>query len=277
MRIGGPIFTGFNSPEEWIKQVSLAGYTASYNPVNYDASDHIIAEYAQAALENDIVIAEVGAWSNPLSINKEEADKSLVHCIKSLELAEKLGARCCVNIAGSRGLKWDGPAKEDLSEETKDMIVKVVRKIIDAVSPEKTFYTLETMPWMYPDSADSYGTLLGMINRPAFAVHFDPVNLINTPWRFFYNDLVVSDFINKLGVYIKSCHIKDITLRDNLTVHLDEVRAGEGGMDYIKMFSEIAKLGDIPIMLEHLPDENNYQLAFEHLRKVIFENNIGTK
>ena len=71
-------------------------------------------------------------------------------------MADEIGARCCVNIAGSRGAKWDGPHPADLTPETFDLIVQSVREIIDAVKPTRAFYTLETMPWMYPDSADSY-------------------------------------------------------------------------------------------------------------------------
>ena len=40
-----------------------------------------------------------------------------------------------------------------------------VGQIIDAVKPSRTFYTLEPMPWMYPDSAESYAGLIKS-NRP---------------------------------------------------------------------------------------------------------------
>jgi len=46
--------------------------------------------------------------------------------------------------------------------------------IIDAVQPTRTFYTLETMPWMYPDSPQSYLRLLQAVDRRQFAVHFAP-------------------------------------------------------------------------------------------------------
>jgi hypothetical protein len=41
------------------------------------------------------------------------------------------------------------------------MVVAVVRDIMDAVKPTRAFYTLETMPWMYPDCAGM--RLLGQI------------------------------------------------------------------------------------------------------------------
>jgi len=63
----------------------------------------------------------------------------------------------------------------------------------------RTVYTLETMPWMYPDSADSYLALLRAIDRPgAFGVHLDPVNLVNSPERFFRNADLLRDCFAKL-------------------------------------------------------------------------------
>ena len=136
------------------------------------------------------------------------------------------------------------------------MIVQTVREIIDAVKPIRTFYTLETMPWMYPDSADSYLELIRAIDRERFAVHLDVVNLICSPQRYFANAALIRECVAKLGPQIKSCHAKDIALADRLTVHLDEVRPGLGGLDYRALLRELNGLDpDLPLMLEHLPNE----------------------
>ena len=173
MRLGGPIFKKTNSPETWAKAVVAAGYKAAYCPIATDADNPTIQAYRQAAQQADITIAEVGAWNNPLSRNKAAAEEALETCKDSLELADKIGARCCVNISGSRGDTWDGPDPANLTDETFDMVVSTVRDIIDSVKPSRTFYTLELMPWMFPNSADSYCRLIQAIDREEFAVHFD--------------------------------------------------------------------------------------------------------
>jgi len=50
-------------------------------------------------------------------------------------------------------------------------------------------------------------------------------------------------------------------MRDQLTVHLDEVRPGLGALDYKVFLQELSRLHrDVPLILEHLaPDE--YPLA----------------
>ena len=269
MRLGGPIFGDTSTPELWVTAVRSQGYRAAYCPIDAAADDARVRAYAEAAAEADIVIAEVGAWSNPLSLNAHTRRDAIALCQKQLGLADRIGARCCVNIAGSRGEQWDGPHPDNLTPETFDLIVETVREIIDVVQPTRTFYTLETMPWAYPDDANSYLELIKAIDRPAFAVHFDPVNLISSPQRYYGNKAFLRECFAKLGPWIKSCHAKDILLAPRLTVHLDEVRPGLGHLDYAAFLSELRLLdAEIPLLLEHLPESAEYVLAAEYIRSV---------
>jgi len=277
MRLGGPILEIHPDPDAWIQALRKRGYRAAYCPLApHERDEDKIRAYARAAGAADIVIAEVGTWSNPLSADAEERTAALETCKQGLALADRIGARCCVNIAGSRGRRWDGPDPRNLTEATFDQIVETVREIIDAVKPKRTFYTLETMPWIYPDSPEAYLRLLRSIDRERFAVHLDPVNLVNSPARYFQNARLIRECFEKLGPYIKSCHAKDIRLAERLTVHLDEARPGTGGLDYRVLLQELARLDeDVPLMLEHLPSEQDYVFAAEYIRTVARE--LGLK
>jgi sugar phosphate isomerase/epimerase len=269
MRLGGPIFEKCPDPETWTQAVRRAGYRAAYCPVAPTAADDVVQAYARAAAAADVVIGEVGAWSNPLSPDEATRQAARQTCVAGLALAERIGARCCVNIAGSRGAKWDGPCPLDLAPDTFDLIVEMVRTTIDAVKPRRTFYTLETMPWMLPDSAAAYLRLLKAIDRKAFAVHLDPVNLVNTPALAFDTATLLRDCFATLGPHIRSCHAKDIRLDPKLTVHLDEVRPGLGTLDYAVYLRELSRLEpDVPLLIEHLPNEAEFILAAEHIRSV---------
>jgi sugar phosphate isomerase/epimerase len=256
--------------------VQAKGYRAAYAPVGLDADSATIAAYRRAAEAADILIAEVGAWSNPLDTDPVARQAAMDKCIASLRLADALGARCCVNIAGSRGVRWDGPHRDNLSDETFDLIVNTVQEIIDTVQPTQAAYTLETMPWVLPDSVASYENLLNAINRSGFGVHFDPVNLINSPARYFYNADLIREFVAELGVYIRSVHIKDILLREKLTTHLDEVAPGDGGLALDVLLRSLSRLErDLPLMLEHLPDDAAYDAAAAHVRRVAAQEGIA--
>jgi sugar phosphate isomerase/epimerase len=270
MRLGAPVFGGIAGPDEWIAALKTRGYRAAYCPVDEKAGDSVVAAYQKAAAGAGIVIAEVGAWSNPISADEAIRREAMKLCRERLALADRIGARCCVNIAGSRNpANWDGPHAENYSKDTFDLIVESVRGIIDAVKPTRTFYTLEPMPWVPPDSADGYLELLSAIDRPRFAVHFDPVNIISSPDRFYRNGDLIGNFIAKLGPRIMSCHAKDIALSTKLTVHLDEVRHGLGGMDYRVYLKELSSLDpDLPLLVEHLEKEEDYRLAVDYIRGV---------
>ena len=271
MRLGGPLPQSYSDPDSWIAAVKERGYRAAYCPVQQ--RDNMVEAYAQAARNADVLIAEVGAWSNPLSSDEHERRKAINYCQQRLALADDIDARCCVNIAGSRGRVWDGPHPENLTHETFDLIVETVRTIIDSVKPLRTFYTLETMPWLYPDSTDSYEKLLRAVDRRQFAVHFDPVNLVNSPGRYYHNGALIREFVSRLGPSIKSCHAKDIVLAEgHLPVHLDECRPGLGTLDYRVLLQELQRVdADMPLMLEHLAREEEYALGAEYVRSIAQE------
>lgn len=272
MRFGAPVFDDCSTPELWVQAVQKQGYRAALCPVSLQTPDDEVRLWGSAAAKADIAIAEVGAWSNPLSPDAEERRRSIEKCTASLDLAERLGARCCVNIAGSRSTQWDGPHPDNMSEETFDMIVESVRGIIDSVRPKRAFYVLETMPWIFPDSPDNYLRLLHAIDRPMLGVHLDPANMMNSPQRFFRNADFIRECFAKLGPYVRSCHGKDTVLATKLTVHLDEVRPGLGALDYHVFLSELNKIDpDATLLLEHLPNENEYSMAAQYVRSVAQE------
>jgi sugar phosphate isomerase/epimerase len=270
IRFGGPVFEKYNSPEDWVIALKKLGYRAAYCPVSPGAAHELIKAYKDFALKNDIMISEVGAWSNPISPDQDTAAKAIQKCIESLVLAEEIGASCCVNISGSRNPKnWAGPHKDNLTDSTFDLIVETTRKIIDTVKPTHTFFVLEAMPWAYPDSADSYLKLIKAIDRKPFGVHLDPVNLVTSPQIYYRNGEMISDCFRKLGSYIRSCHAKDITLReDNYIPQLDEIIAGKGNLDYSVFLTELAKLKDVPLMMEHLNTTEEYVQAAKYIRSV---------
>ena len=268
MRLGAPLFKPSDDPDSWISALAYHGYTAAFCPLK-DLNDPNLAQaYADAATQNNIVIAEVGAFgNNPISPDDSIRKQGIENCQNKLALADAIGARCCVNTSGSRAEGWASPHADNYAPETFDLIVESVRTIIDAVNPTRSFYAIEMMPYMLPDSPESNLDLIKAVDRKQFAVHFDPVNIVNSPHRYYNNGALIRDCFKILGPYIKSCHAKDILLHDKLTTHLDEVRPGLGNLDYTTFLHEIDKLdSDMPLMIEHLKGEEEYAKAAEHIR-----------
>jgi sugar phosphate isomerase/epimerase len=266
MRLGAPIFTKTADPIAWARAHRDAGYSAAYAP-DGQIDDDLARRFEAAAAEYDLVIAEVGAWSNTISADPAEAHKAIERCTERLAFADRIGALCCVNIAGSRGERWDGPHPDNLSPATFDLIVEVVRKIIDAVKPKRACYSLETMPWVFPDSPENYLALVNAIDRKMFAVHLDPVNMINCPARAYRTGDFLRECFHLLGPHIRSIHAKDIKFTQHLTLHLDECGPGQGFLDYPTLLQEMSRLDpNVPMLVEHLATPEQYNTAVNFIR-----------
>ena len=257
MRLGASLETRSDDPEQIARAYVDAGYAAAVcPPVSLD-QPHRIRAIRDAFARHDVMLAEVGVWNNMLDPDPAQRAANLEANVRALALADEVGAACCVNVAGSfHPTSWDGPHPRNVSQEAFELTVQNVRWIIDAVDPKRALYTLETMPWVIPDSPDSYLRLIEAVDHPMFGVHLDPVNMINCPSRYYDNAGFLRECFAKLGPWIVSCHAKDIRLHDRLTVHLDETRPGLGALDYTVFLQELDHLpGDVPLLLEHLPQE----------------------
>jgi len=267
MRLTGVIHFDELTPDIWVRANLERGYRAAICAIDGDVSDDTVRAYRDAAGAANLPIAEVGVWRNTIGPDPAANEAAIAYAIKQLDLADRLGARCCVNGPGSRHIDGYGPHPDNLTAETFDMIVETTRRIIDAVNPTRTYFTLEAMPWIAPHSPESYLDLIAAIDRPHLGVHLDPVNMINSIERYYNNAGFIRHCFAVLGPHIRSCHAKDILIRTPLTLHLDECRPGLGVIDWATYIREIDKVDiDMPLVIEHLSSDDEYRMAAEHIR-----------
>ncbi len=267
VRRGAPIFEKTNDPEKMALAHKKLGYRAAYCPeVKLEDADRINA-IAEAFAKQDIVIAEVGRWCNMLEADPGKRKHNIENVTNGLALAEAIGARCCVDIAGSFNPEsWFGPHPKNLSQEFFDAAVENARAVVDAVKPKRAKFAYEMMGWSLPDSVDSYVKLIKAVDREGFGVHLDPCNIINCPERFYRNADVLNECFDKLGSDIVSCHAKDLTWDIEMNVHFREVRPGMGSVDYSVYLKRLGELPQQPpLMIEHLPNAEEYDAARNYL------------
>jgi sugar phosphate isomerase/epimerase len=263
LRLGGPLFEKSDDPEVLARAHRAKGYRAAYCPKLSVADADRIKDTERAFARNDVAIAEVGRWVNLLDADPDKRRQNLATVTDGLALADAIGARCCVDIAGSfSSTSWFGPHPDNLTRRFFDAAVENARKIIDAVKPTRTVFTYEMMAWSLPDSPDACLRMIEAVDRKAFAVHLDPCNLINSPERNYRSSDVIRECYAKLGPRIASVHAKDLAWDVEYAVHFREVRIGLGTIDYGVFLAEHAKHApDVPLMLEHLPNEAEYDAA----------------
>lgn len=257
------------TPEEWAAKHVALGLKSVVFPVDYLAGEEKILAYKKAADEAGLLIAEVGVWRNTLAKDLCERQKWIDYAVNQLKMADRIGARCCVNVVGTPyGPRWDGGYKDNFSEELWKMAVKMIQQIIDEAKPVNTKFSIESMPWMIPSSPDEYVKLMDDVNRNEFGAHLDVVNMITSPKRYFFNDEFLKECFSKLKGKICSCHLKDVRLKEEYTFQLEECACGNGNLN-IELFAELATNSDqkMPMIIEHLTSDEEYIKSVEYVKK----------
>ena len=269
LRLGGPVFVQSTDPAVLAQAHRDLGYRAAYAPANLSVTDtDTITAWVKEFARRDVTIAEVGAWKNMLDPDPEKRRSNMTYVTERLALAEQLGARNCVDIAGSYNPEsWFGQNPQNLSQDFVDATVENCRKLIDAVKPKRTAFSIEMMPWSFPSGPDEYLRLVKAVDRKAFGVHLDVCNTMNSPERFYHNAAGIRECFAKLGPWIKSCHAKDLNWGPGYQVNLQEVVPGTGLIDYKTYLTELSRLGtDAPLMLEHLHSEEDYNQGRQYIQ-----------
>ena len=271
MRLGGPIFIKSSDPAAQAQAHLDLGYRAAYAPNDLTVQDHdrvtaIVNEFGK----RDVVIAEVGAWKNMLDPDADKRRANLTYVTERLALAEALGARNCVDIAGSfNPAVWFGQDPKNLSTAFFDATVENCRKVIDGVKPSRAKFTIEMMPWSLPSTPQDYVRLIRGVDRKAFGVHLDVCNTMSSPERLYKNAEVIEECFRTLGQWIVSCHAKDLQWGPGYQVNIQEVIPGTGVIDYKTYLRELSKMPvDAPLMLEHLHGEEEYTKGRQYIQGV---------
>jgi len=292
IRLGGPVYLSeeeksagageshgaqASDVELLVRKHKEKGFRAAYAPSVRIGNADRIREVRNAFAAADIMIAEVGYWQNLLDPDADKAKQHRDAMLDSLALAEELGARCAVDILGSYSAE-SGTHHDvrNLSQDAFDAAVELARFFIDSVKPKRTFFAYEIFPFNVVDSPEALRALIDAVDRTQFGVHMDLVNLINCPRAYYDSAGVIRRCVELFPDRIASAHAKDVDMESPaVSVILREVRPGLGGLDiaaYLRALHELPH--EVPLMMEHLTSEDEYDKAGAHIRAVAAEQGI---
>jgi sugar phosphate isomerase/epimerase len=267
VRLGAPIFLKSDDPAALAHEHRRLGYTAAQcPPVTISDTARIEAIRKAYAAEN-LILAEVGAWVNILDPDPDKRRKNMDYAIERMALADAIGARCCVDTAGSFVSQGSADPR-NVSKEFFDATVENCRKIVDTVKPKRSRFTIEMMFASLPDGADSYVELLKAVDRKEFGVHMDVCNVLNSPTKYYNSGAVIDELFRKLGPSVVSCHAKDLRIAAFRSLQFVEVVPGRGIVDYKAYLRNLAQTPlQAPLMMEHFANDDEYQEGARYIRK----------
>ncbi|MBR3107567.1 MAG: TIM barrel protein [Clostridia bacterium] len=269
MLLGGTVAGRYSTPEEWEQLLAKSRFKAVTAPFNCQTPEAEIERYVSAARRQGVVIAEAGVWRNLFDPDPDKATANMNYAKGQLAMADAWGIPCCVNIVGTESsVSWDAADKSNFTPETYERIIACIREIIDSVKPDRAYYCIEPMPWMVPDSPETYLRLIQDVDRKQFGAHMDFVNMINCPRRYLDAEGFIDECFRTLGPFIKSTHLKDTRMHPtHLTTVLEECSPGEGDLNFENVLTIMNRYlpYDAPVLLEHMQTFEEYDRAYAYV------------
>ena len=276
---------GSESPEEMIKRKREAGYTAvkgARHPGGnvgepwHSMNDSERREVIAACKKYDVVIYEVGGYTNLIHPEPERLSKNLAGLAHCIEVAESVNCLMVGTIAGSRDpVNFFNVHPDNWTDETMKLLVKSVKQVIKDTAGMKAVIGMEAQVTTIIDGPKAHRRLIEDVGDDRIKVNFDPVNMMSLA-RYYHTTEFLNECFDILGEDIVGCHAKDTYIwPDKQTVHVQEVCPGKGVMDYETYLVRMSRLSwPRALEPEHIADEE-YPEAKAYIEKIAAK--VGVK
>ena len=207
VRLGSPLPQTWDSPDGWIALLRERGFRAAYWPLADDADRGRASTRTRPRRRRRTSDRRDRRLEQPAQPRRRRrAPPRSSAASARLALADRVG-RALLREPRRLASPTSGTARipDNLSRDTFALIVDSVREIVDAVEPRRTYYTLEPMPWTCcPTRPTATSSCWRRSTGERFAVHLDPINMINTPAKFYDNAGFLRECFAKLGPHVSA-------------------------------------------------------------------------
>jgi len=169
------------------------------------------------------------------------------------------------------------PHRDNYAPDAEDRLVKSLGEIAQACEVHGLPMALECHVTTTLNSPQTVRRVIERVGSPWVKVNIDAVNFVCDFATAFDTTPMLNDLFAQLGQYAAAMHIKDVTVGDDLVVHIDETVPGRGLMDFDTLFRQFERvLPDGYGLVEHLP-EDQIPEALAFVRAKLTELNIPIK
>jgi sugar phosphate isomerase/epimerase len=192
-----------------------------------------------------------GYWQCLIHPDEAQRGEAVRTLQAALRVAGWLGARGIDTGPGSMNSRgpWF-PHPDNWTAWAREQLVKSLKECAPVAEECGVFLSLEGHQLVTLDTAETMRAVLDEVNSPMVKCDFDPVNWI-TLQTIFATGPAVAAMVATLGPQIVSAHAKDVAIQDRLVVHIDNIAAGTGILDYPTFLRLIEDLDpSYPVIVE---------------------------
>lgn len=224
-----------------------------------------LRERAQAL---GVVLGEAGLWANLMTDDTEKRAQRIAKARNLLRKADLAGVRCVVTLVGTKDPSDHSLAPHPYlyTEAAKHEFREICLRILDGLELRTVGFAIE--PWhnTFFYQPEEIREFIDCVGHPRFGLHLDQMNMVNQQ-SFYHTTELINRTFDLLADKVFSVHLKDLRCDFNhLFLKWDEVRIGEGVLDYATYLRRLAQLpADTPCYCEHFRDEGDYAICFARL------------
>lgn len=265
----------FTETIKGFKEKNFSGLVT--NSAYLDAiKDSELTELNAALKTYDVVIFEVGAYTNLIHPDKAVRDKNLKSLCHAIEDADKVNCLQIGTIAGSLDpVNFFNVHPKNWTQETWNLLVAGCKQVLRDTSGMKAALGMEAQVTTCIDGPKAHKRLIDDVGSPRLAVNLDPVNMIHLQ-NYYHTTELLNECFDTLGESILGAHAKDTYIwPDKQTVHIQEVASGRGVLDYETYLIRLSRMKWPRTLLpEHVAPEELIE-ASEYIKKVAAK--VGVK
>ncbi len=268
---------------EMVGNIRKAGYTSAGSHTSIGtknpwltARDSVIKELHDALESFDVTVFDVMVWTNLIHPDSNTRQNNLRYVTENIEAAERLGCPMVTMVTGSCDPDYYIASHPDnWSDTTWKLTLRSIGQLLDDTAGMNASLGIEAVVTTNIDSPAAHKQLMDDIGDPRCKVCLDPTNMLSLP-TFYHTTELLDDCFDTLGENILGCHAKDdIIERDRMLLHITEVPAGMGIMDYETYLVRLSRMKwPRTLLIEHIKPEE-YPVA-----KAFIENtaaNVGVR
>ena len=250
-----------------VREAGFSGFATRFWDDPRTVSDERAARVRRLFEDAGVVVTQATGYWQPLIHPDDAARREAVRTLQAaIRVAAALGARAVLTGPGTLNARaaalpdeerrWGAwwPDRANHGPAAVERLVASLREAVAAAEQHNVLISLECHVISTLDSPERARTVVEAVGSPLLTINIEPINFIGSVPEYYDNIACLNHIFDVLDPYIVSGDAKDILLDAPVVVHLKEVPAGEGALDYatfLRRFEAVCPDGFLH--LEHFP------------------------